>query len=291
MWGTKEKLKKLGISTQNQKQLGKNKELILKEGYPAYLTCGWSGYSNEKIKIILNKSLKKGIKGFKMKVGNNIIEDCNRAAFIRSIIGDDVMLSMDANGVWSKKKAIENMLILKEYKPYWIEEPTHPDDILAHKEILEKIYPINVATGEQCSNKVMFKQFLQEKAITILQTDIQRLAGINEWLVVMLMCRKFGTKFCVHSGGVGLTNMGAHLSIINAICINPRIKGCFAEYVEDLSDHFEHPIELINGNYFPPKVKGFGLEIKEKSIEEYKFPNGLYWIKNPDIIEDKGWYS
>jgi L-fuconate dehydratase len=278
----------LDILTSNNYKINEN--IMNTLGYPAYLTCGWSGYSNSKIKDILEKSIKNGLTGFKMKVGKDINEDCKRADFIRHIIGNDKMLSMDANGSWDTTTSINNIKLLSRYNPYWIEEPTHPDDILAHTKIATEIYPIHVATGEQCSNKVMFKQYLQNKGLTILQTDIQRLAGINEWLVVMFMCKKFGAKFCLHSGGIGLTNLGVHLCMINAICVDSKIDGCYAEYVDELAEHFDNPIVLQNGNYTPPTAIGFGLEIKETSINKYKFPDGQYWKENISIVKEKGWY-
>ena len=267
------------------------KQTDINIGYPVYLTCGWSGYSNEKLTTILQQSLKQGITGYKMKVGNNIENDCKKAEFIRDIISYDNMLSMDANGVWNKEEAITNMNKLKQYKPYWIEEPTHPDDIISHIDITKSIYPIKVATGEQCSNKVLFKQFIQNKGLSIVQTDIQRLAGINEWFVVMLMCKKYNIPFCLHSGGIGLVNLGVHLCMIDYMCISQSTEGRYAEYIDELTEHYKYPVQLENGKYKPPKSLGFGVELKEESILEYEFPNGKYWTTTygKRVIKDKEW--
>ncbi len=260
-------------------------------GYPCYITCGWSGYSDETIRQHLTTGLEQGFTGFKMKVGQDLAEDCRRASLIRETIGDDKMLSMDANGVWDTRTAIFNMSELKQFHPYWIEEPTHPDDILAHAEISTQVSPILVATGEQCSNKIMFKQYLQHHSLDILQTDIQRLAGLNEWLVVMLMCKKYGTKFCLHAGGVGLANMGAHLCMIDYICLTGSTEGKYAEYVDCLSEHFLNPVKLQQGHYLPPETPGFGLELKPEVINKYRFPDGDYWLAKDQIgfLRRKGW--
>ena len=281
------------ILTEAKKTKTQQIEEMEKSGYPAYITCGWSGYSDMQIKAHLTNGLQQGITAFKMKVTSNLAETSKRASLIRDVIGTNNMLSMDANGIWDTQTAIKMMQHLKAYKPYWIEEPTHPDDIIGHANIAKAIKPILVATGEQCSNRIMFRQYLEVGALQVLQTDIQRLAGINEWLIVILMAKIHGVKFCLHAGGIGLPNMGAHLCMIDFISVSNSKKGNYAEYVDILAEHFVNPTELINGSYYPPKVPGFGLEIKTESINKYSFPNGNYW-RNPkqkETLINKGWWN
>lgn len=281
------------ILTEAKKTKMKQVELIERDGYPAYITCGWSGYSDGQIKSHLTNGLNQGIGAFKMKVTSNLAETSKRASLIREVIGSNNMLAMDANGVWDSDCAIKMMKHLSVYKPYWIEEPTHPDDIIGHAKIAKEIKPILVATGEQCSNRIMFRQYLEMGALSILQTDIQRLAGINEWLIVVLMAKIHGAKFCLHAGGIGLPNMGAHLCMIDFISVSNSTDGNYAEYVDILAEHFINPTKLENGRYYPPKVPGFGLEIKPGVIDKYSYPTGHYW-KNPNqkqTLINKGWWD
>ena len=258
---------------------------LKKNGLVAYTTSvGWIGYSNDEIIEKCKIQLENGFKNFKMKVGNNLAQDIERAELIRKCIGWDNKLMMDANGVWNTECAIFNIKRLAQFRPYWIEEPTHPDDIIGHNEIQQKIYPIKVATGEQCPNKVMFKQFLKSYSISILQTDINRLASVNEWLVVAMLAHKFGIPMCMHAGGVGLCQMAVHLAAIDFICISNNTTDRITEYVEHLQEHFENPVKIRNGNYQLPETIGIGLKIKKESIEKYIYPEGYYWKNFLNIV-------
>lgn len=178
---------------------------MLQRGYPAYTTsAGWLGYSDEKLRRLIRESLSEGWEHYKMKVGTSIEDDIRRASIIREEIGPDKKLMMDANQVWDVDEAIERMERLSEFEPYWIEEPTSPDDVLGHAKIAEAVSPIGVATGEHCQNRVIFKQLMQARAISFCQINSCRLGGVNEILAVLLMAAKFGVPVCPHAGGVGL---------------------------------------------------------------------------------------
>eukprot|EP01052_Picozoa_sp_SAG31_P031202 SAG31_NODE_3282_length_4467_cov_2.622024_2_plen_354_part_00 len=281
-------------------------EEMKRVGFPAYTTStGWAGYPDEKVADLVHGAMSQGFKAFKMKVGMGIEDDSRRAALMRKLIGWDSLLMMDANSVpnacafcvlihslligyvnmitqvWGVNEAIENMEALAKFQPYWIEEPTSPDDILGHAAIqraLEK-HSISVATGEQISNKVMHKQYLQASGYKICQTDIQRLAGLNEFLVVCLMAKKFGVKVCIHAGGVGLCNMAAHLCIIDFITISKSTHGKMTEYIDHLQEHFVTPLGsyVADARYLAPTVPGFGCDMLADSLDEFEFPNGAYW--------------
>ena len=103
---------------------------------------------------------------------------------------------MDANQVWNVQQAIDNMKKLAPFKPKFIEEPTHPDDILGHAKIADalKSEGIAVATGETCPNRVMFKQFMQSNGLQYCQIDSCRLGGVNEVMSVLFLAAKFNSK-------------------------------------------------------------------------------------------------
>src|SRR5690606_2285902 len=161
---------------------------LIKNGYPAYTTsAGWLGYSEEKLRRLCREAKADGWTHLKMKVGNDINQDVRRAEIIREEIGDDIKLMMDANQKWEVNEAIENMAKLARFNPWWIEEPTSPDDVIGHGTIAKAIAPIKVATGEHCQNRIMFKQFLQSGAMNICQIDSCRVGGVNEVLSILLM--------------------------------------------------------------------------------------------------------
>ena len=184
---------------------------------------------------------------------------------------------MDANQVWETDEAISHMRELAEFQPWFIEEPTSPDDVLGHAKIAEAIAPIKVATGEMCQNRVMFKQFLQACGLQVCQIDSCRIGGVNEILSVILMAKKFDVPVCPHAGGVGLCEYVQHLSLFDYICVSASLEDRIAEYADHLHDHFVHPLTMRNGCYMPPTAPGYSASMKPASLAEFEFPTGSAW--------------
>jgi L-fuconate dehydratase len=258
---------------------------LLRNGYPAYTTsAGWLGYSDEKIRRLSREAKEEGFRHLKMKVGADLQDDMRRAAIIRKEIGSDMKLMMDANQKWDVDEAIINMHSLKNFDPWWIEEPTSPDDILGHANIGKAIKPIKIATGEHCQNRVIFKQLMQAGAIDICQIDSCRVGGVNENLAIMLMAAIFGIPVCPHAGGVGLCEYVQHLSMIDYISISGTKENRVIEYVDHLHEHFKEPVVIKNGAYMPPGKPGYSIEMKPESLKNYEFPDGKIW---QEIIQEK----
>ena len=251
---------------------------LMKEGYPAYTTsAGWLGYSDGKMRRLCREAKAAGFDHMKIKVGSDLEDDMRRAAIIREEIGPDLRLMMDANQKWDVHEAIENMAKLKKFNPWWIEEPTSPDDILGHAKIAKAVHPIKVATGEHCQNRVMFKQLMQANAIGICQIDSCRVGGVNEILSILLMAAKFDIPVCPHAGGVGLCEYVQHLSIIDYVAISGSLEDRIIEYVDHLHEHFLEPVVIKNGAYIPPKEPGYSITMRPESLAEYSFPKGKFW--------------
>jgi L-fuconate dehydratase len=161
--------------------------------------------------------------------------------------------------------------------PYWIEEPTSPDDILGHAAIARAVAPIRVATGEHVHNRIMFKQLLQAKAIGVCQIDACRLGGVNEVLAVLLMAAEAGVPVCPHAGGVGLCELVQHLSVIDYACVSGSLEGRMIEYVDHLHEHFVDPVVIRDGAYQVPTLPGYSAEMHPGSLRRYRFPDGAEW--------------
>jgi len=256
-------------------------QIITNDGYPAYTTsAGWLGYSIDKLKSLCRKAKQENWKYVKFKVGTNLEEDINRLTIAREILGEDIILMIDANQVWSVNEAIDWVNSLKIFNPWFIEEPTNPDDILGHKKIRESVEPVMVATGEHCHNKVMFKQFFQANAIDICQLDSCRLGSLHEILAVQLLAKKYNKPICPHAGGVGLCEYVQNLAIIDFVYISADLDGRVLEYIDHLHEHFIYPSKIKNGAYIIPTANGYSATIKKEAIEIYKYPNGSFWIQN-----------
>src|SRR2546425_5930547 len=198
---------------------------MLRAGYPAYTTsAGWLGYSDEKLRTLCREAVAAGWSHVKMKVGQRIEDDVRRARIVREEIGPDRHLMMDANQVWEVGDAIANVRRLAEFEPYWIEEPTSPDDVLGHATIARAIAPIRVATGEHCQNRVIFKQLFLAEAIGFCQLDACRLGGLNDVLAVLLLAAKFGVPVCPHAGGGGPCQDVAHVSLFDYIAVSGSLE-------------------------------------------------------------------
>ncbi len=268
----------LEILRRNESSKSDREKEMRAVGYPAYTTsAGWLGYSDEKVKRLVREGLADGWSHFKIKVGRDRDDDQRRAAIIREEIGPDGKLMMDANQIWDVDEAIDWMRPLAKFDPWWIEEPTSPDDVLGHARIAKAVAPIGVATGEACQNRVIFKQLLQAKAISFCQIDSCRLAGVNEVLAVMLMATKFGVPVCPHAGGVGLCEYVQHLSIFDYIAVSASLENRITEYVDHLHEHFVFPVKIRNGRYLPPLEPGYSIEMKESSLVYYEYPTGDAW--------------
>src|SRR5258706_10170181 len=186
---------------------------------------------------------------------------------------------VDANQVWNVGTAIAHMRELAEFKPWWIEEPTSPDDVLGHAAIATALKPlgIGVATGEHCQNRVVFKQLMQAGAISFCQIDSCRLGGVNEILSVYLMAKKFGIPVCPHAGGVGLCEYVQHLQIWDFISVSASQENRIVEYVDHLHEHFFDPCVIKNGHYMPPSLPGYSITMKPASLDEHEYPGGKAW--------------
>lgn len=251
---------------------------LLATGFPAYTTsAGWLGYSDEQIRRLCREALADGFEVFKLKVGADLADDRRRAAILREEIGPDRKLMIDANQRWEVQEAIEWVKQLAEFDLWWVEEPTSPDDAVGHAEIARAIAPIGVATGEQCQNRVVFKQLLQLDAISFCQIDSCRLGGVNEVLAVMLLAKKFGVPVCPHAGGVGLCEYVNHLIMIDYLRIGASLENRICEFVDHLHEHFVDPCVVERGAYVPPTAPGYSSQIKPGSLTEFRYPDGPVW--------------
>ncbi|AKZ61506.1 fuconate dehydratase [Herbaspirillum hiltneri N3] len=246
--------------------------LLEQNGYPCYTTsAGWLGYDDAKLRRLCKEAIDGGFNHIKLKVGRDLADDKRRVTIARDVIGPDRHLMIDANQVWEVDQAIEWVNELAFAKPWFIEEPTSPDDVEGHRKIREGIGAVKVATGEMCQNRVLFKQFIMRGAIDVVQIDSCRLGGVNEILAVLLMAAKYKLPVCPHAGGVGLCEYVQHLSMIDYVCISGTTEGRVTEYVDHLHEHFIDACVVKGAAYMPPTAPGFSITMKPESLEQYRF--------------------
>lgn len=255
---------------------------LMSGGYPAYTTTpGWLGYSDEKLAALSAGAKDDGFPMVKLKVGASHRDDLRRLGIAREVLGEGFPLSVDANQIWGVPDAISALGELARFDPYWVEEPTSPDDIAGHAAIRRAVAPIKVATGEHVHNAVMFKQYLQLDALDVVQLDASRVAGVNENLAIILLAARFGVPVCPHAGGVGLCEMVQHLAMFDFVAVGGSEQGRFVEHVDHLHEHFTTPARVERGRYLAPTAPGNGAEMLPASIEEFGYPDGRYWARQP----------
>jgi L-fuconate dehydratase len=261
-------------------RVGKESRIAeLKEhGYPAYTTTpGWLGYSDEKLVRLSKEAVADGFGMIKLKVAGSIEDDRRRLSLAREAVGPDVRIAIDANQRWEEQEAIDWVNQLQDFQPYWIEEPTSTDDILAHAAIRKAVHPIKVVTGEAVHNRIIFKQMLQAGAIDIMQIDSTRVAGVNENIANLLLAARFDTPVCPHAGGVGLCELVQHFSFFDYAAITGTMEDRVIEFVDHLHEHFTEPAVVSNGRYQAPKLPGVGAEMLPESTSRWSYPSGAVW--------------
>lgn len=246
--------------------------ILEREGYACYTTsAGWLGYDDDKLRRLCKEAIDAGFNHVKMKVGRDLADDIRRLTIAREVIGPDRYLMIDANQVWEVGQAVDWLKELAFSKPFFIEEPTSPDDVAGHRKIREAVAPIKVATGEMCQNRIMFKQFIAGGAIDVVQIDSCRMGGLNEVLSVLLLAAKYDLPVWPHAGGVGLCEYVQHLSMIDYVAVSGTKDGRVIEYVDHLHEHFVEPCDIRSAAYMPPKLPGFSIEMKPDSIAANTF--------------------
>ena len=242
-----------------------------RSGYPCYTTsAGWLGYSDEKLERLCREAIAEGFRHVKLKVGVSLDDDIRRVGIARRAIGEDAVLMIDANQVWEVGQAIDHVKSLAFARPWFIEEPTSPDDVAGHAAIRRGVAPVQVATGEMCQNRIVFKQFIAESAIDVVQIDACRLGGVNEVLAVLLMAAKAELPVCPHAGGVGLCEYVQHLAMIDYLCFAGTAEGRVAEYVDHLHEHFLEPCVVRDGAYQAPTTPGYSIEMRPETLLDFR---------------------
>jgi L-fuconate dehydratase len=274
----------LAILRRNEATKAEREQILLAEGFPAYTTsAGWLGYPESSLPERARAALAEGFTHLKLKVGGDLESDLRRARLVRDAIGPEPRLSLDANQAWGIDRAIESIGVLSEVDPWWVEEPTSPDDILGHKRIREAVAPLRIATGEHVQNRVVFKQLLQAGAIDVCQLDCCRLGGVNEVLAVVLLAAKFGVPVCPHAGGVGLCEYAQHVSMFDFVAVGATFDDRVCEFVDHLHEHFVDPVRVVGGRYLAPTTPGYSIEIRPESLSEFAFPDGPGWWKEEEV--------
>lgn len=233
---------------------GADRSALLEHGYPAYDTSvGWLGHDLDEVTRRSQATVAAGYRGLKLKVGSpDLQDDLERIEAVRDAVGSEIDIMTDANQRWSVDEAIRAGKSLADLNCYWLEEPTHPDDILGYQQIACAVDPLRLASGECVSNAVMFKNLIRAKGIHFIQADVLRLGGLPEWLAVALLAKKVGLPVVPHAADMGQIHQ--HLVFWQSIALGRE--PCYVEAIPHLRDEFVDPALIVNGRYQTPTSAG-----------------------------------
>jgi L-fuconate dehydratase len=232
---------------------------IIEQGYPGYDTSvGWFNYDDEKVRLNCRKAIAEGFTAMKLKVGSaDPQRDIRRAHIVREEAGDNSKVMLDANQQWTLPQALSICKELQSMNPYWIEEPTHPDDVLAHKTLADAIAPVKLALGEHVPNRIIFKNYLQTGSAGFIQVDAVRVGGVSEFITISLLSKQFGIPVVPHVGDMG--QLHQHLVLFNHIAMGHE--ALFLEHIPHLKNKFVHPVNIVNGVYRTPMEPGSSCDL------------------------------
>jgi L-fuconate dehydratase len=240
------------------------REKALNRGYPGYDTSvGWFQYDDAQLREEAKRALGSGFKALKLKVGSKDLgRDIRRATLLRELAGANCRLMVDVNQQWTVAEAGSFCDAARDLELYWIEEPTHPDDIEGHIKLARHIAPLRIALGEHVPNRILFRNFMTRRAMHFVQADCTRLAGVSEFIAVSLLARKYGLPVVPHVGDMGQIHQ--HLVLFNHMVLGHE--ALFLEYIPHLREYFQHPARVEEGLYRTPQEAGLSCDLKPSNI-------------------------
>ena len=199
-------------------------------------------------------SLAEGIAGIKVKVGQpDHAEDLGRVEAIRTHLGADVPLMVDANQQWDRATALRMGRALDGFELVWIEEPLDAHDAEGHADLTRRL-DTPIATGEMLTSPLEHERLIDARACDILQPDAPRVGGITPFLRIASLSARAGLTLAPHFA------MQIHLHLAACYPTEPWL-----EHFEWLDPLFEERYELVDGRMLVPDRPGLGLTLSERA--------------------------
>jgi len=239
---------------------------VVEDRVPAYASGGYylDGKTPAKLGKEMESYVKQGFKAVKMKVGRlSPSEEEARVKAARKAIGEDVLLTLDANNAWRDlPTALEYVRRFEAYNPYWIEEPFSPDAIDLHAALARQT-KINVATGEMEAGRWRFRELIDAGGVAILQSDAAVCGGITEWRRISAYADLKGLTVCPH------WMHDLHAPLVAATPNARFVEFFLDDQVLNLRRLFNKQLTFKNGDLILHKTPGLGFEFDEAAVKKY----------------------
>ena len=239
---------------------------VVEDRVPAYASGGYylDGKTPAKLGKEMESYVKQGFKAVKMKVGRlSPSEEEARVKAARRAIGEDVLLTLDANNAWRDlPTALEYVRRFEAYNPYWIEEPFSPDAIDLHA-ALARLTKINVATGEMEAGRWRFRELIDAGGAAILQSDAAVCGGITEWRRISAYADLKGITVCPH------WMHDLHAPLVAATPNARFVEFFLDDQVLNFRRLINKQLSFKNGDLILHKTPGLGFEFDEAAVKKY----------------------
>ncbi|WAJ27436.1 mandelate racemase/muconate lactonizing enzyme family protein [Antarcticirhabdus aurantiaca] len=232
------------------------------ERLEAYNTdIGWLSYDLDTMLGLVRGAVEKdGFTRIKVKVGHeNPLADIRRLEAVRAAVGPEVRIAIDANGRWDLPTCLRFVHAARDLDIFWFEEPMWYDDVASHA-ALARASSIPVALGEQLYTLDAFRTFIDAGALSYVQPDVTRLAGITEYIQVADLALAHRLPVVPHAGE--MSQVHVHLSYWHPA-------STILEYIPWIKDHFEEPAAVEAGIFRLPQQPGASTTLKAASMEAF----------------------
>lgn len=252
---------------------GRQRERVAAYASGGYFTA--TGGHEATLAAQLEPHVGKGFPAFKIKIGRNPAEDGKRVALARRIIGDDTLLTVDANGNYTFDGVMESMRRIERYGIHWYEEPLAPQDWKGYAELKSRAN-MPIATGEALYTVFDLKRLIDGRLADVVQPDLALCGGLDVARTVGILCAAEHLRVSPHVWGTGV-GLAAAVHFVASLPNYPHSDNVpFPTMVEyDMgrnalqNDLFVNPIRLVNGYLEVPKGPGLGITLNPEAVARY----------------------
>ncbi len=226
-----------------------------RDSVACYNTSG--GYLSMSIEQVVENaaaSVRRGIGGIKIKVGQPDTRiDLARVERVRSELGDQVAIMVDANQQWNRDTAARIGRDLEKYRLTWIEEPLDAYDAEGHADLVRDL-ATPIATGEMLTSVAEHRDLIRRRSVDFMQPDAPRVGGITPFLKIAALGEDARIRMAPHFA------MEIHLHLAAAYELDPWV-----EHFEWLEPMFNERLEIRDGRMIVPDRPGLGFSLSDQA--------------------------
>lgn len=218
----------------------------------------------------MERYVKEGNTIIKFKVGSdwgqNMQRDAQRMAMVRSAVGPDIQIAIDANQVWSVDEALTFADLIRAYEPAWYEEPCHSHDMNSIKELKDRGVGYKLGYGESMRNFYAFETYA-EKGVDHLMPLVGRMSKMSDLLKIRELSKQQGLMFS--AGGTSWLN-----AAFGALFDEDEYLENHEPMTGPMGDLLSVKSEERNGRFYLPDLVGIPIRLDFTKLEKEHILDG-----------------